>query len=176
VWRHAVKGHVGDVGAPEELVAEISAFLTGSSVAFFDRRHRPIPPWAWLNRVAHASVADVEEQAGHLHDDEPSDDDARAVAVIAKALLTLSAGTSEQIESLQRSRLVPLELALLDGRIRPESSRDLTHVSLLALHIGRFPGYEPLGTDPGQCRSSPHRVNQSPLPHPVDGKAPGARA
>jgi hypothetical protein len=106
------------------MLAEADAMLQGSYLRFLIQQQRPIPKWAWLNPLAHASVAKLHHLAEAVINRVPTDW-GTAVCLLAGDLLQLGK-SAEGVYRLQREVLVPLELDWLSGRARtPASPRDL---------------------------------------------------
>ena len=103
----------------------------------------PVPAWAWLNTVAQASPESVEQLARPS----PTPPNAtnrdvagpQAVSSIARVLCWHAGGDRAVIGALQRELLVPLELALLEGRIQVADARAVAHLALVTLRSGRCP-------------------------------------
>jgi hypothetical protein len=107
-------GTPAPVGEGTEVGDEVAAFLAGRLVDHYAATGHPVPPWAVLNRVAHAERPELARLLmGRV-----------AVAwagperLIAAHLLT-RAPTPEALGALQRDVLVPLELELIE-RWKPE--------------------------------------------------------
>ena len=97
---------------PERLVSigdELEAFLAGRYVRFQRDRHREIPSWAWLNRLAHGTSDEVIA----LGERRVRRRDAweHAEQLLAREIMVLAGG---DLEGLQRSVLMPLELRLAE--------------------------------------------------------------
>lgn len=108
----------GDEPSPdllEAVFAESAAILDGRSVELYLREGRQVPPWAWLNSVAHCPRSRLEHLSYLAH--QPTTDAwAQAVASIAKDLLSVS---ETQADFAERHLLVDLELTelLRPGRL-----------------------------------------------------------
>lgn len=103
----------------EDLVSECEAFLAGRFAGVFDQRGEPVPPWAWLNRLAHAPREQIQALAATAGPprrlgQRPSDW-RDAVATVAVDLLGL-APDDQSLHSLQLSALLPVELALMGDK------------------------------------------------------------
>ena len=92
---------------------ECDAFLAGEWVEQLEAQGEPVPDWAWLNQVAHASERRLRELCR-----EPAwratrmDDWARLRSCLAETLLTRAATTGVSVADLQLLVLVPCELRL----------------------------------------------------------------
>ncbi len=113
----------------DDPTADLAAFLLGRSASFFQARREPVPPWASLNAVAHG---DADAVAALSRGDDP-------VARIATALSRQARGEPGSIRQLQTDLLVPLELALLSGRVSAADSQGVAKVAIAALRTGRCP-------------------------------------
>jgi len=127
---------------PAGEAADVEAFLLGRSVEYFRARHQAVPPWAWLNTVAHSPPGAVDD----LRVPEPGGEGAkaegagrRAVETIAHALCRQTRGDPVAIGTLQRELLVPLELALVAGRIHAQDARGVAQLAVATLHARRCP-------------------------------------
>lgn len=120
-----------------QVVAEATATVQGN-ITDLDDDGWPAQPWAWINKLAHATWSEL----GDLAEARPRR--ARgwdgATAYLASEIRAY-ASTPEDLLHLQRSGLIPLELELLDGRIvpphRPADLVTLVHTQIGKTH--RFP-------------------------------------
>jgi hypothetical protein len=94
------RGSIGD---------ELEAFLAGRYVRFVRDRHREIPWWAWVNRLAHGTSDEV--TALGTRRVRRRDEWGRAEQFLAQEIMVLARG---DLAGLQRSGLVPLELKLAE--------------------------------------------------------------
>ena len=96
-----------------ELVADASAFLTGWLVERIEEGGGDVPVWAWTNLLAHGTEADLcSERAAEGRSRLAAGGDwHEARSFLAAEVLDLSEGCGSLAE-LQRSTLLPLELAL----------------------------------------------------------------
>jgi hypothetical protein len=101
-------------GEGYEVGDEVAAFLAGRLVDHYAAVARAIPPWAVLNRLAHAERPEL----ARLLTGRAPVAWAGPERQIAAHLLT-RALTPEALRALQRDVLVPLELALIE-RSKPE--------------------------------------------------------
>jgi len=96
-------------GAAMALVDECEAFLHGTFAEILVSLDAPVPAWAVLNRLAHASLDEIFLiEAGLVS--RPLWFDAEQE--LARELLDLAGNDGERVRRLQRSALVPLELWL----------------------------------------------------------------
>jgi hypothetical protein len=100
---------------------------------------RRVPSWAWLNRVAHGTEADLSALIGGEHPWDGSTNGNtgwhRMVSFLAADLLALARATDQTLSALQREVLVPLELELArEDNHRRLNAAQLVSVALAALH------------------------------------------
>ncbi|HEY3810078.1 MAG TPA: hypothetical protein VGL49_01495 [Acidimicrobiales bacterium] len=96
---------------PEEaaaVVAEATAVVEGRAADLYRAQRRPVPPWAWLNAVAHRPP----ERPGTAASPADTSDDAWATAAAGIAACLLDAGP-ERAARVQTTLLVTLELEAL---------------------------------------------------------------
>lgn len=117
-WKRGVRAKRSDPAqCTTDVGDECEAFLSGCLDRYLTEHGRPVPDWARLNRLAHATEAELWRMAGAL-DPPPWEEPewSRAVAILAGALHYLSATTGRSLRQLQDACLVPLELRLIGGR------------------------------------------------------------
>ena len=119
-----------------ELAEECAAFLAGAYPAWLARHGRDIPPWAWLNPVAHGSQTELHTLASGYrpaHED-PSAHPGPTVtwAEAVGALADERTGFDDPDQS-QRELLVPLELRLASGVARVRTPKELLDTARAAL-------------------------------------------
>jgi hypothetical protein len=90
-----------------EIGDEVSAVLEGRAAGYFAVRGQPIPPWAVLNRLAHA---DWSQLTRLVEGNKPGLTTERFVA----GHLLARAATPDRLRQIQREVLVPLEMQLID--------------------------------------------------------------
>jgi hypothetical protein len=119
--------------------AEVEAFVQGRLVDYLLAADRPVPAWTVLNKLAHTTVDELTELAaannaeatGAAEPGEPAW--LRAQRSLAAALTT-GARRPEDIVSLQRKVLVPLELWLVQrSRSEAITSRHVIELASEAL-------------------------------------------
>ena len=140
---------------PASDVADVEAFLLGGSVEYFRAHHQAVPPWAWLNTVAHSPPVAVDDLRFHAPRPEGSKAEAagrRAVETIAHALCVQTKGDPTAIGALQCEVLIPLELALVAGRIHASDARGVVQLAVAALQARRRP---PSGIEDPDHRGRP---------------------
>jgi len=94
----------------EELVEECESFLGGDYVERCETRGASVPPWAWMNVLAHGTEAEIRAAAANR----PEHDDGRqALAFVAGELVDLIDDGRVDLEAFQRDVLVPLELDVM---------------------------------------------------------------
>jgi hypothetical protein len=125
-------------GAPSPIADECAAFLTGEYAQTLLAAGYEVPPWAWLNSIAHggesrlhAAIGDVRTRAVFRRRAEQWQTTVRRIA-----LEILAAATTRGIPAarLQRDVLVPVEFALM---ARPTGPRAVLRATARALHDGR---------------------------------------
>ena len=116
-----------DPGA--DLVEECEAFLAGTYPVWLHRHGVVIPPWAWLNPLAHGTSAELAAVAG------PVDASMAHPITWADVLSTLAAELADDrdLAARQREVLVPLELQLAAGATDVRTPDELVHVVRRAL-------------------------------------------
>lgn len=82
-----------------------AAYLSGSYRQFLVEQGRPVPAWAWVNRLAHGDRRSIEALAAAPDDGTP----AALVASIAGTLLRVVDQRGGSLASVQQQRLIPLE-------------------------------------------------------------------
>jgi len=129
MWR--LQRNRDETGTPEgqALVAECQAFLVGGYVDYLTGADRPVPPWAWLNPLAHGSEEDVRELAERGPCVPVVDPTTavweKALSYLAEELQCLVASGGPPLPEVQRSSLVPLELELAGAGAEPLAPSDL---------------------------------------------------
>jgi hypothetical protein len=105
------KKRPSDQPAPDGgLGAECEAWLAGSWAEYLAAQGEPVPRWAWLNQVAHAS-----EKAIRSMTRLPAvcnDEWLRLRGCIAESLIKEAAAKGVSVAELQRSVLLPIECTL----------------------------------------------------------------
>lgn len=92
---------------------ECEAFLAGHWVEHLRAQGRPVPPWGWINHLAHATEDELRVTAGALEGARRHADPwSQAASFLARELLDVAAECSTDVSELQHRCLVPLELAL----------------------------------------------------------------
>ena len=93
------------------LVAECEAFLDGRYAELVEGAGAPVPPWAWMNRLAHGTEDELRgevDRLGDLHGWRQT-----SAYVAAEMLDEVDAGHLT-LAALQRDVLVPLELDVIE--------------------------------------------------------------
>jgi hypothetical protein len=132
----------GQAAAPGD---ESEAFVHGRLVEFLLAAGRPVPAWAVLNRLAHASLDELSELAaagGPAAGEPPAGEPAwlRAQRSLAAALVA-GATRPADLVSFQRAVLVPLELWVIE-RSRSEA---VTSRHVIELAAEALSDYRPTG-------------------------------
>jgi hypothetical protein len=116
------------------LAEEAEAFLAGRLVNHLTAGRQPVPAWAALNRLAHADRSDlVRLVAGGSTGPTALSNSGHASWAAAERFvaghLLARARTAEELEHVQRTALVPLELVLIEQtkfrRITPDDVLEL---------------------------------------------------
>lgn len=107
-WSRRAESPGDDVGT------ECEEFLSGRFARMLATRGEPVPAWAWLNQVAHATRQEVAALAATAGSPRRlgAGDWRAAVAAVALDLLWL-AQNERALQLLQLEALVPVELALM---------------------------------------------------------------
>lgn len=91
-------------------------FLAGTYPEFLERHRLPIPHWAWINPLAHGTDQGLAELAAQPLPApmgiQPPGSWNDAVSYLAGVVLAAVQARDRALTQLQRSTLVPLELAL----------------------------------------------------------------
>ena len=131
-----------------ELVKECETYLCGRYADHMDAEHRVVPNWAWINVLAHGDLERLREvAAGDGLDPRRRTSTTvwwQAVAFVADVVLA-QGGDESSLDELQRSVLVPLELAWLAAGLRRTPSQ-LVRVVLDALDQAPKPSTDDVDT------------------------------
>ena len=121
---------------------ECEAFLRGEWAEYRLGQGETVPPWAWLNRVAHAPEAALRMvRRGADSSDRHGDSWAEFRTCVAEALLKRADERGIDVAALQAVVLVPIELALFAvDDCRPPADEVLVAQILAAL---RHPSAQP---------------------------------
>jgi hypothetical protein len=115
------------------VVSEAEWYLSGKYLEYLYRNSRPIPVWAWINPLAHGTVADLRALAARRSPADPADSWTAAVFLLARSVLA-AVGTDEAaLTRLQSRVLAPLELELTDRESPTFGPADLVAVVLGSL-------------------------------------------
>lgn len=116
-WRRRRKGDgvlLRETRAGARLAEEVEAFLSGSSCEWYVSRGRALPPWVYVNRVAHAEPDRLRQLAmdapGGSH---PALSWRQAVALLAREILRVGQSDRGSIRRIQLGSLVSLESQLI---------------------------------------------------------------
>lgn len=144
-WRRAQPDRSGDlpVGSgswrESDVGDEVSAILEGRAVAYFLVRGQHVPPWAVLNRLAHA---DWSELVHLVEGDEPGRTAGTGAPRVAWATterfvagqLLARAATPDRLRQIQLDVLVPVEMGLIDrSRVDRLTADDVLEAGAQAL-------------------------------------------
>lgn len=111
--------------------SECEIFLAGRYAEHLQSSGRTVPAWAWLNRLAHGSIADLRSLASGLGGRQP-DPLSAAVRFLAGEVLART-DDADSLAALQRDALVPEELALANRGREPISAGQLVSRVLAVL-------------------------------------------
>jgi hypothetical protein len=140
-WRRRTHGHLHEsqpaAPAPSRLPDnELDAFLAGCFVEWAMEHGPSVPAWAWMNRIAHGSMAELEAATdqspvpvGH-----PGLELWGLTSCFLARELLATATDDEGLHELQQRVLVPVELDLAKEWWRTRSPKELATVVLAALH------------------------------------------
>lgn len=112
------------------LSAETEAFLNGQLVEQLAAAGRPVPAWAVLNKLAHASAQELADMGASCPDPGPHPEAStpawsKAQASLASCLLR-TAGAPEEVTRVQHARLIPLELWFIErSKTRTITTREV---------------------------------------------------
>lgn len=126
--------------------AEVEAFLAGRMVDHLVAHQLPVPAWAVINRLAHATRAELVRLVegmgmgpdGHLSSAAVQPQWESSERFVAGHLLATT-GSADDLWRVQRATLVPLELSLI-GRTRLER---LTAEQVLEAGAEALEGFRP---------------------------------
>lgn len=139
MWRRDPQPREPD--EPEPTIAspgdELDCYLAGSYAEWLLRRHRSVPAWAWVNPLAHCTLAELDDlRMGEF----PSTDHDVDVSLWQQVVMFLANEVLERVDDddalreLQRAVLVPIELRLTDHWWYALAPIDLATIVLVALH------------------------------------------
>ena len=115
---------------------EFDAYLAGAYPEWARQTNQPIPAWAWVNRIAHASLPDLHAMASQSHIAGSSPDLVvweHLVRFLAKEVLATLGGDETRLHDLQHCVLVPVELGLAEEWWRAVAPIDLATLVMVAL-------------------------------------------
>ena len=119
--------------ARRALIIEAESLLSGAAQELFVLHAQRVPTWARLNALAHGSPASLEAMASDHRGLSAFGTWPWAVGTLARELLDVVGQNHYPLTHVQRSSMVPLELALLaPGAIEP-SPRMLVAVGTAAI-------------------------------------------
>jgi hypothetical protein len=120
--------------APAGVGDECDAYLAGEWAEFCLAHGAPLPPWAWLNHVAHAPEAALARavQPGRGPWTTPTEWDGLRRSVV-ESLFRHAEERRVTVSQLQRAVLVPIELSLFEHHDRRLGNNELLFRILSAL-------------------------------------------
>lgn len=122
----------GHTSEQDEVVADCNALLTGRFAERLMETDRHVPPWAWLNLLAHGTERDL-RRVRMVASTPGQRSWCRARAYVAGEILMLVDTTTQTLAEVQHDVLVPLELRLLSasGPHRPAMSPEAMALTVL---------------------------------------------
>ena len=126
-----------NVAEPCPFDNEFDAFLAGRYADWLSTTHRAVPAWAWVNKVAHATIEEL-----HTIATSPPPADAPSATVpwhnvsslLAKVVLVVVNDDESRLARLQRDTLVPAELQVARHWWVAIAPIDLLTVMVEAVH------------------------------------------
>jgi hypothetical protein len=122
-----MRGRKGPIRGPwytDGVVVEAESLLRGDVAGAFQRQQDAVPPWAWINFLAHASLAGLTHVLANHPDENSLSDWGLAVHRLSSALVAMSSDEAS-LRDIQCQCLVPLELAVLSGTTVVPRAEDL---------------------------------------------------
>ncbi|HEX4820405.1 MAG TPA: hypothetical protein VFV00_09375 [Acidimicrobiales bacterium] len=116
---------------------EFDAYLEGTYADWLLANGQPVPSWAWVNRVAHASLEELDAIADgqRLALEVPEVVVWEAVTTyLAKEMVARIDGDLTRLRNLQLDVVIPVELQLAAHRWAQLAPVDLASRVLIALH------------------------------------------
>jgi len=120
-------------GAGRGLGDECDAFLAGEWAEYRRARGHEVPPWAWLNRVAHAPAHVLELAFRIPARGRETDEWTRLRTCVVASLFRQADENRMTVTELQGAALVPIELVLFSTDDPPRSNPELLVLILAAL-------------------------------------------
>jgi hypothetical protein len=120
-------------GAGRGLGDECEAFLAGEWAEYRLARGQVVPPWAWLNRVAHAPANGLVLAIRIPSSARETDEWTRLRTCVVESLFRQAEENRMTVTELQRAALVPIELALFAADGPPRPNLELLVLILAAL-------------------------------------------
>ena len=119
----------------QEVVLACEAFIDGRYVDHLEARRELVPPWAWLNLLAHGGVDDLIAGSEMRVRIASSTQRWRAArAYLAHEVLGALGGRPEALRALQSNVLCPLEFDLSSRTVLNCSPPQLVRTVLEAIH------------------------------------------
>lgn len=116
---------------------EFDSYLSGSYADWLMRRHRSVPAWAWVNRLAHGTIDELDELRAGVFAPVATTTDVslwhQVLTFLASEVLD-RAVDHDELRELQRTVLVPVELRLADQWWYALAPIDVVTIVLVALH------------------------------------------
>lgn len=119
---------------------EFDAYLAGRYVEWARSRGRSVPTWAWVNRVAHATMPELERLVHPSF--QSADGDVRlwdrVVTFLAEEILN-RATDEPSLQDVQQRVLIPVELCLAEDWAIELAPIDLATLVMVALQNASNP-------------------------------------
>jgi hypothetical protein len=116
---------------------EFDSYLAGTYAGWLMRRRQSVPAWAWVNQLAHGTVAELDElRSGVFPPTDPEVDVSlwqQVLTFLATEVLD-RAENDDELRELQRAVLIPVELRLVDQWWYALAPIDIATIVLVALH------------------------------------------
>ncbi len=96
----------------DDLARECELFLAGRYLERLLAMRRPVPAWAWFNRLAHGSLEDLAALRAEAADRSLPSEWTQAVAFLAGEIQQRADNDPDRLHALQRDVLIPMELRL----------------------------------------------------------------
>jgi hypothetical protein len=114
MWRRRPKpAQSAEQAAMDDVGSECDLFLAGRYGEHLRCAGRPVPSWAWVNRLAHVSMSELRAIADGSSDGSAPPAWARTARFLAAEILQ-RVDNDDELKALQRDVLVPLELDLAE--------------------------------------------------------------
>lgn len=116
----------------EVLVERCEQFLTGRLLDDFSGDAGSVPPWVWINLLAHGTEESLHVWASRRTDRADGCLWERTLSCLSALLLDHAAQRDEPVVALQRAVVVPIEIGLAHQQLAPSS-----FVRMVSAALGR---------------------------------------